>query len=109
MNLSLRIIAKQITDEIILTVLVSMGGSRTEDRFYVLPTAKVRSTISIYRKFYLGRMRRDGLPRKDTGHWTLHLTALKSEEDRPNVALAQKWAEHLDAWHLLETAARIVD
>jgi hypothetical protein len=84
------------------TILVRMGASRSEDSFYVMPTADLRSTIRRYSKEYLAQTRRDGRPRKDTGHWTLFLFPLRSGERRQNRNLQTKWLPFLTNWKLLE-------
>lgn len=91
------------------TVLVSMGSARADDRFYILPTRQVREVISRYKHQYLAQLRRDGLPRKDTGHWTLHLDRLRNGEDRPNYGLAEKWAPFLDRWDALESEWSLIE
>src|SRR5258708_11268168 len=73
------------------TILVRMGTSRSDDTFYVMPTSVLRSTIAAYSKEYLAQLRRDGEPRKNTGHWTLYLDAMRSGEARENRDLQTKW------------------
>ena len=84
------------------TILVSMGTARQDDQFYVLPTRTVRETIDTYKQAYLKQTKRDGGNRKDTGHWTLHLPDLRSNEDRPNYGWARKWSTYRDKWESLE-------
>jgi hypothetical protein len=84
------------------TVLVRMGASRAEDMFYVMPTVELRKTIERYSRQYLAQNRRDGHPRKDTGHWTLFLRPLRSGEPRENRNLQTKWHPYVTNWQLLD-------
>jgi hypothetical protein len=78
-----------------------MGATRQDDLFYIMPTRCLLETIHTYRLAYLEQAKRDGGLRKDVGHWTLHLTELRSGEDRTNYGLAVKWAAFLENWDLL--------
>ncbi len=84
------------------TVLVRMGTIRQDDQFYVIPTGVVRKAIVTWRNAYLVQSKRDGSPRKDTAHWTLHLPELRSGEERPNYGFARKWDTYRESWRLLE-------
>jgi hypothetical protein len=88
------------------TVLVKMGtaGRRENDVFYVIPTATVRKRIAAYRDEYLRNAKRNGEPRKDIGHWTLHLKPLRNGEKRFNYDCARHWKTHLENWKALERA-----
>jgi hypothetical protein len=85
------------------TILVHMGEDRQSDHFYILPTRDVRLQLNKYRRRYLDTPRRDGLKRKDLGHWTLRLAEMRSGEDRDSYGFARKWASHRDNWALLES------
>jgi len=89
-------------DDSDFTILVKMGSNRADDIFYVVPTKLLRKQISESRRAYLAQSRRDGKPRKDTGHWTLHLGDLRSGEDRPSHGFRRKWARYSDNWKSLE-------
>jgi hypothetical protein len=93
------------------TILVRMGEDRQSDDFYILPTHIVRQQLKDYRRSFLSTPRRDGLPKKDLGHWTLRLAKMRSGEDREGRGLAEKWARYRENWALLdrptETRARI--
>jgi hypothetical protein len=84
------------------TILVQMSSSRKDDGFYVIPTKVVREQIRLHRAAYMKQRRGDGGLRKDIGHWTLHLDALRSGEDRPSRGLREKWKCYLDNWTSLE-------
>lgn len=84
------------------TILVRMGTERAKDQFYIIPTSTVRKQIKDNREQYLGTPKRDGESRKDLGHWTLHLAALRSGEDRPSHGLEQRWAKFRENWKLLK-------
>ena len=85
------------------TILVRMGEDRQGDDFYILPTRVVRQQLNNYRRSFLGTPRRDGLNRKDLGHWTLCLAEMRSGEGRDNYGLATKWASYRDNWGLLDS------
>ena len=89
------------------TILVRMGVTRNDDSFYVMPTRVLRDIIGAHQRSYLAQPRRDGAPRKDTGHWTLRLQDLKSGEDRPSYGLAKKWKKYLNNWRSLEGKSKI--
>jgi hypothetical protein len=80
------------------TILVQMGKSRSEDAFYVIPTKILRKQISLWRRAYLGQNKKDGEQRKDLGHWTLHLSDLRSGDARPSHGFARIWQPYLDSW-----------
>lgn len=82
------------------TVLISMGRTLAEDECFVVPTAEVRAAIIAHKQFYLAQLRKDGAPRKDTGHWSLHLSGPAA---RPNQGWAEKWAKYRDGWEQLES------
>jgi hypothetical protein len=84
------------------TVLVSMSSDRNRDQFYVLPSRVVREEIALRQKEYLSAPKRDGAPRKDSGHWTLRLKKRKDGRKRAGWGLEDKWKQYLEAWHLLE-------
>ncbi|HKX10723.1 MAG TPA: hypothetical protein VJN67_21165 [Stellaceae bacterium] len=84
------------------TVLVQMSTRRDDDSFWVVPTKVVRQQIRLHRLAYMKQPKRDGGLRKDIGHWTLHLDALQSGEDRPARGLREKWKSYLDNWSSLE-------
>ncbi len=87
------------------TILVCMGHDRRDDQFYVVPTPVVRQQINKHRDHYLSILRKDGVARKDLGHWTLHLAKLSSGEDRPSHGLENLWQEYLGNWKLLDGSA----
>jgi len=82
------------------SVLVSMGETRSGDEFYVLPTRVVRQALDDHRTFYLSQTRRDGTPRKDTGHWSLRLSADANGD--PGYDLERRWANYKNNWNLLD-------
>lgn len=88
------------------TVLVRMGRDRSKDQFYVVPTAVVRKQIRQHADDYLSIPKKDGDPRKNLGHWTLHLGDLKSGKERSSHGYAKRWAQFLEGWPLLDSAFR---
>jgi hypothetical protein len=85
------------------SVLVSMGTTRNEDEFWVLPTHIVRERLRGSQKEYLGQCKRDGQPRKDTGQWTLWLDPLKKGDERAAHGIATKWARYCGDWQSLDS------
>jgi hypothetical protein len=81
------------------TVIVRMGGTRNEDRFYVVPTRVVHQALAEHRRASLAR----GV--KDKGHWVLKWHELRSGQSQPNYGFEKKWAEYLNRWDRLETMA----
>jgi len=85
------------------TVLVRMGSvDRSGDQFYIVPTIVVRKQLKKHRGHYLQTPKRDGQPRKDLGHWTMHLAELRNGEVRPSHGLEQRWLQYLGNWKILE-------
>jgi len=82
------------------TVLVAMGKSESgaTDRFFVMPTRKVREALEAARYAFYKRPRRDGRPRVETGQITLWLRPLKNGEDDPQHGFEQTWKCYLDGW-----------
>jgi hypothetical protein len=87
------------------TILVRMGKVREDDHFYILPTSVLRQELYKYRRLYLATRKRDGLPRKDTGQWTIRLAGMRSGEVMAGKGLEKKWASYRDNWALLEDAS----
>ena len=85
------------------TILVRMSTRRSDDQFYVVPTAVVRKEIAARQKDYLKQPRRDGKSRKDTGHWLLRWRERKNEKEEGGWGIAKKWAQYLENWPLLES------
>lgn len=96
-------VGKEITTEHLLdddfTVLVNMREMRMEgdckdeprDECWVIPTAELWHDIQQYRSAYLKQPTKGGAPRKDTGHWTLHLKSMRSGEDRLPYGFRKEW------------------
>lgn len=84
------------------TVLVSMGATRNNDEFWVLPTDILRDRLRAHQDEYLDTPKRDGLHRKDTGQWTLWLDPLKSGDERKAYGIAEAWAKYRDGWQFLD-------
>lgn len=84
------------------TALVSMGATRNEDEFWVVPTAVLRQRLKASQAQYLEQLKRDGQPRKDTGQWTLWLDPMKSGEMRPSYGIAAAWTGHRDNWEFID-------
>lgn len=76
------------------TVLVRMGNSRGSDKFYVMPTSRLRQEVAKRKEAYLSVPTRKGPPRKDTGQWTLHF--------RRGTTIDENWNDYLEAWHILD-------
>jgi hypothetical protein len=85
------------------TILVSMGGERATDQFYVVPTRVVRKEIALRRRDYLKVAKRDGGARKDTGHWALYLDSRQDGKDEGGYGLAKKWKCYLENWKSFES------
>lgn len=88
------------------TILVGMGTKRIDDQFYVLPTHIVREEIALRRQDYLRTVKRDGNPRKDTGHWTLRLAERQDGRQEGGYGLEKKWSHYLNAWNLLDAPGK---
>lgn len=84
------------------TILVRMGDQREKDQFYIVPTAVVQKEIALRKKDYLKSPKRDGSPRKDTGHWTLRLCERKDGREEGGWGLVEKWRKYLGGWSLLD-------
>jgi hypothetical protein len=83
------------------TVLVAMGESAADDRFFVMPTIDLRKALKVASvEFYAGH-RRDGKPYVETGQISLHLRSLRNQEDDSRRGFAQKWERYRGAWDLL--------
>lgn len=83
------------------TVLVAMGEDMTADRFFVVPTRRVREALEEGRSFFYSVLRKDGGTRVETGQITLWLRPLRSGKDDRQHDFAQKWACYLNRWELL--------
>jgi hypothetical protein len=84
------------------TIIVRMGADRNDDEFYIVPTLVVQEALAAHRTAYLAERKRDGGPRKDDGHWTLHWRELRSGQPKPNYGFEKKWAEYRDGWDRLD-------
>ena len=78
------------------TVVVRMGATRNEDRFYVVPTQVVFQALAEHRRASLAR----GV--QDKGHWVLKWHELRSQQSQPNYGFERKWEKYLDGWDLLD-------
>lgn len=94
-------------EDLDFTVLVRMGVNRATDEFYVLPTHIVREEITAREADYTGRMKRDGSPRKSTGHWALRLRSRKDGRTEAGYGLADKWQKYLDGWSQLDGVSKL--
>ena len=83
------------------TVFVAMGKSAPEDRFFIVPTRKVREALEEGRILYSNRTRKDGRRLAQDVQFSLRLRPLRSGEDQPQRDLARKWKCYLNAWGLL--------
>jgi len=88
-----------------VTIFVSMGITRQQDEFYVVPTGRVRQSLNDHIDEYLSHKTGKGEPRKDTGQWTLHLDPLKRGPDRHSRGYKNKWSLCRDGWALLDQVA----
>ena len=79
------------------TVVVRMGATRNDDRFYVVPTRVVLQAVDKHRRASLAR------DVKDDGHWVLKWRERRDEQSNPNYGFEKKWAEYLNRWGGLET------
>jgi hypothetical protein len=84
------------------TVLVRMGTDRNGDRFFIVPTRFVRNSLNSHIVEYLAKKTSKGVPRKDTGQWTLHWAALKSGQKRHSHGYELKWKKYEDGWTALK-------
>lgn len=102
---------KEITAEDIretdFTVVVRMGATRNEDRFYVVPSRVVLQALDEWRRAALaGTEPGSKGPQKDIGLWVLRWRELRSAQSKPNYGFDKKWKKYLDGWDQLETMAR---
>lgn len=88
------------------TVCVSMGASRRDDEFYIVPTAEVRKALAAHKQNYMNTPRRDGGVHVDNGQWLLRLKARQDGTDNPGYGFETKWANYKDNWALLEAKAK---
>jgi hypothetical protein len=86
-----------------LTVLVAMGEGATGDRFFVVPTRKVREELEAGRIAYLKGTRKDGQPLAQNVQFSLRL---RGRADQPQRGLARKWECYLNAWGLLASDSK---
>ena len=108
MQFSSRIDQEITTDdiaEIDFTVVVRMGATRAQDRFYIIPTRIVLQALAEHRTAYLAQPGRDGDPHKDQGHWALRWCERRDGQTRPNYGFEKKWEKYLDRWDGLEAVA----
>jgi hypothetical protein len=82
-------------------IFVSMGRSRSEDAFYILPLHKAMQEVNDRRQNVMKRVP----PPKDIGHWSIMLDSPKNFglHGRPGEGLAVKWKPYLNKWDSLET------
>ncbi len=69
--------------------------------FYIIPAHIAEAILRKGHEVYLSGTKPNGEPRKDTSLRRLVFDA-KDDSPRPNHGLQVRWAEHLNAWHLLE-------
>jgi hypothetical protein len=86
------------------TVLVSMGKTRNEDEFYIVPTSVVRVAVSAHREHYLAQLKRNGEKRIDNGQWSLRLRDSNSKD--PSYGFEKKWQQYKSNWLSLEHPAK---
>jgi hypothetical protein len=87
------------------TVFVAMGEGATDDRFFIVPTRKVREALEAGRTAYLKGTRKDGQPLAQNVQFSLRLRPLRGGVDHPQRDLARKWECYLNAWELLAAEA----
>jgi hypothetical protein len=73
------------------TVLVAMGEGATDDRFFIVPTRKVREALEASRTESLKRTRKDGQLISQNAPFSLGLRSLRSGVDDPRRGFARKW------------------
>jgi len=78
------------------TVVVRMGSTRNEDRFYIVPTRVVLQALDEHRRASLAR----GV--KDEGHWVLKWRGRRDGQSQPNYGFEKKWEKYLDRWDRLD-------
>jgi hypothetical protein len=78
------------------TIIVRMGATRNDDRFYVVPTRVVLQALDEHRRASLAR----GV--KDEGHWVLKWRERRDGQSQPNYGFEKKWAEYLNRWDGLD-------
>jgi hypothetical protein len=94
------------TDDLLpldFTVLVAMGEGMADDRFFIVPTCKIREALEVSRTAYLKRTRKDGRPLAPNVQFSLSLRSLRSGVDDPRYGFARRWERYLNAWRLLAT------
>jgi hypothetical protein len=94
------------TDDLLsgdFTVLVAMGECMTDDRFFIIPTQKVRDELEAGRIAYRDGTRKDGQPLAQNVQFSLHLRppSRSGMDQPPQRDLARKWERYLDGWKLL--------
>ena len=77
------------------TVVVRMGATRNEDRFYVVPSRVVLQAVEEWRQAGIASGQKDIL-------WVLRWRELRSGQSQPNYGFEKKWEKYLDGWDLLE-------
>jgi hypothetical protein len=82
------------------TVVVRMGATRNDDRFYIVPTRIVLQALNEHRRASLVR----GV--KDQGHWVLKWRERSDRQSHPNYGFERKWEKYLDCWHRLDDLHR---
>jgi hypothetical protein len=86
------------------TVLVAMGEGVTDerfftdDRFFAVPTHKMREALEAIRVAFLKRTRKDGQPLAPNVPISLHLRSLRNRIDDDRHGFARKWECYLNAW-----------
>jgi hypothetical protein len=74
------------------TVVVRMGATRNDDRFYVVPTKVIFDALAEWRRAGLAR------GQQDKGQWVLKWHEHSSRQSKPNFGFEKKWAKYLDRW-----------
>ena len=95
-------VAMEKFEDFDFTILVSIGKRRGDDEFFIMPSHVVRDAIIERQQAFNSRPKRDGSPRKDTGHWTLRLDGRKDGVEEGGKNLAKKWDQYRENWGLLE-------
>ena len=87
------------------TILVSMGKTKNDDEFYIVPTGVVREAVSAHREHYLAQPKRNGGKRVDNGQWSLRLRDSVRSKD-PSYGFAKQWQQYKNNWPSLERPAK---
>ncbi len=90
-----------VRPDFVIFVWFSDRGHLDDCRIFVVPASVVDRDVLQAHKFWHSHKRRDGMPRKDTGHVSIDWDGNDTDTNTSR-GFAVKWKEYEDAWNLLD-------